>query len=325
MQESLIVSASETKKDTIMKTKLGAISTIALAVALLTGEGTGGSPASAADLSGRPVSMKDGVDAAPSSASPISWTGFYIGGQVGYANSNHKMSEQAFDGSCTGVPTTAPTPAITSTDFKLHSKADDCIKSGGAWAYAVNPDLSNFADGLNSSGAFGGGTVGFDLQRNRFVVGVFADYNISNATYKQGEVFRGDATSSSIEDGDSWLIAARAGYLFGDEKRALLYVLGGYGQQDVSYHGAVFDVHGADDFKKDVTFSGFVAGAGAEYALTQNVFVGLEWQHFFGGKETVSSNFADGHPCADEITDDMSGDKVMGRIKVKLNGGLFGN
>lgn len=174
-----------------------------------------------------------------------------------------------------------------------------------------------FIDGLNSSGIFGGGTIGADVQRGHFLFGLYGDYNFSNAKFETGLSFDNVSLgSASIEDGDSWLVAARAGYLFGKEKRALLYVLGGYGQQDVRY-----SIDGIGS--KDVTFSGFIVGAGGEYALTRNVFIGIEYQHFFGGEETLYDGQALGFDNL-KVTDEVDSDKIMAKLKIKLNGN-FGN
>ena len=72
-----------------------------------------------------------------------------------------------------------------------------------------------------------------------------------------------------------------------------------------------------------MTFSGFVAGAGGEYALTRNVSLGIEYQHFFGGEQTLFDN-RDSYGNGLVVKDDMDSDKVMARLKLKLSAGLFG-
>lgn len=172
-----------------------------------------------------------------------------------------------------------------------------------------------FIDGLNSSGAFGGGTIGADVQRGNYLFGLFGDYKLSSATFDAGISFDGVSLgTASIEDGDSWVVAARAGYLFGEEKRALLYVLGGYGQQDVSYKIG-------DEVVKNASFSGFVAGAGGEYALSNNVFIGIEYQHFFGSTEPLYDGPALGLDNL-KITDELGSDQVMAKLKIKFGGDL---
>jgi outer membrane immunogenic protein len=267
-------------------------------------------------------------------ARAINWSGIYFGGQVGYSNSNHKLSDTetqsvcgeghvvARDGNCYSW-----SDVIPGEDNTIAPKANAIPVAN---AKITTTDVASaFIDGINSHGVFGGGTIGGDLQRGNYVFGVFADYNFSSAKAKAG-IVEGvcpncGTAAASIEDGDNWLIAARAGYLFGDEKRALLYALAGYGQQDVSYHASVNEP-GSDPFHKNLTFSGFVVGAGAEYALTQNIFLGLEYQHFFGSDGTIfDSGFLGREADRNRLTDDMSSDKVMAKLKVKFSGDLLGN
>lgn len=238
--------------------------------------------ASAASLNDRGGSEKD--PPVVTASHPVNWTGIYIGGQIGYGNANHKLEES----------------------YWYTEKGEDG---------PVTETYSEFLDGINSHGIFGGGTVGADIQRGHWLFGVFGDYNLSALKTTVGGT--GSPDIDIIEEGDSWLIAARAGYLFGEEKRALIYVLGGYGQTDVTYRGI-----GEEGGDKDVTFSGVVLGAGAEYALTQNIFIGLEYQHFFGGEETL---FAAGDALNGfKATDEMDTDKVMVKVKAKLGAGLGG-
>lgn len=290
----------------------------------------------ASDLNG---GVKDGPN---DTFSPkvVNWTGIYVGAQVGHQNSNHKMSveQQGYlpsgcknadavddgssaDGQC-------KTPQLqTANDGSKSCTNGGTVNSGGtgceapvqqyAWK-SFTGAISAFVDGLNSSGVFGGGTVGADIQRGNLLFGVFGDYNLGSGSHDVGLEAANiiGVTAKTIEDGDSWVIAARAGVLLGQEKRALLYGLAGYGQQDVTYNG----IGGSHD----VTHSGWVVGAGGEYALTQNLFIGLEYQHFFGDEETIGSLQASGparpYDSRLQFKDEVDTDKVMAKLKLKLNG-----
>jgi opacity protein-like surface antigen len=59
----------------------------------------------------------------------------------------------------------------------------------------------------------------------------------------------------------------------------MVYVLGGYGWQDVSYSGYKYAV--------DKTFGHLVAGGGLEYKLTDKVTARVEAQHWFESTETI--------------------------------------
>lgn len=287
-----------------------AISSVAMLAAFI------GSSAYAADL-GR-GGMKDAPVDGVSVDKPINWTSIYLGGQIGYSNSNHHITGSKFNGECT--PAALPTgKAAALPDGSTERQI--CENDGGTWTDTKEEGSDTSVNGLDSHGVFGGVRLGADLQRGNWVFGIFGDYDFSNAkaTVDNVNFLGGHADHGSIEDGDSWVAAVRAGYLFGSEKRALLYALAGYGQQDVSYHGT----DGSDSFSKGVTFSGFVAGAGAEYALSNMVTVGLEWQHFFGGTENLVDERGTGW-CENVINDRMQSDKIMGRINLKVGPGALG-
>jgi outer membrane immunogenic protein len=111
-----------------------------------------------------------------------------------------------------------------------------------------------------------------------------------------------------IEKGDEWSIGARAGLLVND--RTLAYILAAYTQTEYSFGDT------------DITFDGVTVGGGVEFALTQNVFLGVEGTHTFYGEEllgdTNDGNDASGLRAYDEIGET----KVMGTLKIKLNSGL---
>jgi opacity protein-like surface antigen len=256
----------------------------------------------------------------------VSWTSVYIGGQAGYGNSNHNMSAEFIDTygasrrntsasedgrTCdSGGVYTEGTAAIPATDTTAAVPAvpATCTDTGTA-----------FLNGIDSTGFFGGANVGADLQRGKIVIGVFGNYNFSEASATSGATFNGnEMLSASIEDGDSWMAGARLGYLLGTDDRTLVYVLGGYGEQDVAY-----SVNYGTEKTKDVTFSGWIVGAGVEHALTQNVAIGIEYQHAFYDAETLHDGVA-GAIDNLKITDELDSDKVMATLKVKLNGNVFG-
>lgn len=276
-----------------------------------------GGGAQAADVFNRGGGMKD--DVAPVAGTSVNWSSIYIGGQIGVRNGNHKLSDQEYTGACKSAAGANVTQWPTSTQT---SKERCLAGTGNTWVDTAIDGASAFLDGIDSHGVIGGGRLGADLQRGNFVIGAFGDYNFSNAKATAGSGSKAGGLSASIEDGDSWLIAARAGYLLGSEKRTLLYVLAGYEQQDASYHVAST---GNDPFSKSVTFSGLVAGGGMEYALNNAVTLGIEYQHFFGSTE----NLFDGRgtdPCPQSVINDkLQSDVIMGRVNLKLNGGLFGN
>lgn len=135
----------------------------------------------------------------------------------------------------------------------------------------------------SDSGLVGNVRLGYDQAMGRFLLGAFAEYGFSGLDGKDGE----------------WSIGGRAGLIVAP--RTLLYGLVAYTQADW----------------EDVDFSGVTAGAGIEFAAASNLFLGLEYTHFFGGEEDLVNT-----PSL-KVSDKLSEDKVMGRVTLKLNGDVF--
>jgi outer membrane immunogenic protein len=257
------------------------ISTLAAGVALSALMATG---AVAADVYTGDKSLKD--DANYANVQVVNWTGFYIGGQVGYGHAVHDL----------GV-----------VEHWVEDKAGD------------SEEVARI-NGFGGAGALGGGRLGFDYAMGRFLVGVFCEYNwsgiktdfeLSNAPFSSGY---GDG-SYSLEKDNEWSVGARAGVLVAP--RTLAYVLAAYTQSDYSLNGLTADDRDSG-WKSDITMDGVTIGAGVEYALAGNVFVGLEGLYTMYGKEDVFNNVEEGYGTSAELeTDEL---KVMGTLKIKLGG-----
>lgn len=217
---------------------------------------------------------------------PISWTGFYLGARGGIGNANHDLTVNAYE------------------------------TEGGQ-----SIDLFTL-DGLNSSGFVGGAQVGFDKQVGRFVFGVFGSYDWSNMETELG-IYPGApyGATYTLEKGDEWSLGARAGLLV--NQRTLVYLLAAYSETEYSLNGPGVDTAGPA-LNKDVTFSGVTAGGGIEFALTQSIYAGLEYTHFFGGEESWLDTCNGVSECEGglRVTDDLSEDKIMATLKIKMNGDL---
>lgn len=265
------------------------ISSLAL-LAIFTAPGS----AWAADLRG---STKDTpVAASEPAAHGVNWSGVYLGVQGGWMNANHEISA---DESCS-----------------------TCGKDDAAESF----NLINL-DGLNSSGFIGGGTAGFDRQLGNWVLGVQAYYHFTNADTTLSAA--DGLLKGSLEKENEYGAVIRAGRLL--SPNVLAYGLGGYNWAKYSLHASIDG--DAVDFKDSGvktsnTFGGVILGGGVEYALTSNIFVGAEYTHFFGGKEnwfSESGTCGEGCTARATVSDDLSEDRIMATLKVKLNGGLFGN
>jgi opacity protein-like surface antigen len=278
------------------------------------------SPAMASDLLGRGASTKD----APADASSpvVNWTGFYIGGSLGYGNANHDLNvKDYFRDYC------EDDNAINSANFNKFTDDDRddrngdlnnagtlvCTGNGKAVIGGDSRSVANI-DGLNSSGLVGDGRIGFDISRGRFLAGVFGSYAFNEMETKASINGLGNAW---IESGDEWSLGARAGLIVAP--RTLLYALAAYTEGDFEFGASAFGT----SVSKEVTFSGLTVGGGIEFALTQNVFLGLEGTHTFYGEEKIADFYDAGDNEGVSLHDEIGVTKVMGTLKIKLNS--FGN
>lgn len=319
----------------------------ALAAALMS------SGAYAADAFDKGSTKDAGIFSAPA---VVNWGGIYIGGAVGYGNANHELSLRDYykdfclngraaedpefnrfeDGSY--GPWNGPDRQYTLDkkvgNFGLDDVAAECedlarTRTTGAppvttttnAGYVTAPGDSREIgrlDGLNTSGLVGDGRIGFDVQRGRFVFGVFGAYGFSNMEADGGIEGLGSFT---LEKGDEWSVGARAGILV--NPRTLAYIMAAYTQTDydLTLHGSG---EGADSVSRETTFDGITVGAGVEFAVTNNVFLGIEGSHTFYGEETLFDHYDAESNVGTRLNDKLGETRVMGTLKLKLNTGLGG-
>lgn len=191
---------------------------------------------------------------APVAVTPIfSWTGAYIGLNAGYAGGKAKH-------------------LATVTDDL------DGVESGSF--------------NLNANGFVGGGQVGYNYQIDQFVVGLEADLQGSNVKAEFS------ANDDEIIDGKmgtklDWYgtVRARMGVVATD--RFLAYATGGlaYGRTTTYAHDSI-DGESFDVSKKK-TKAGWTIGAGAEYAVTDNVTFKTEYLYTDLGKANLFNGAID--------------------------------
>src|ERR1700744_4444407 len=241
------------------------------------------SAANAADLAARaPMYTK-----APE-AKVYDWTGFYIGGNVGYAHSHMSASDQTFNVSGVGALTI--------------------------------PDTSS-----NSNGFTGGGQIGYNYQLGQTVLGVEGDFNYigakANNVYQIGFGGLGTVNASTSLKAD-WFatVRGRVGYSFG---AFMPYITGGvaflHTSADLSFgrsFGTVASLnYSASDSK---TLVGYAVGAGGEYALDQNWSIRGEYLHMgFGGQDyDLASNMNFNFPALGNLNFPTAGHE---RVKMDFD------
>ena len=255
--------------------------------------------AQAADLYDHRGGAKDYKDAPYYDAVP-NWSGFYLGinGGYGWAGQSSRLNASAID----------ETLATASASSKL-------------WP----------------EGGFGGGQLGFNVQRDRFVFGVEADIQgagISGRTSTEAALGGGtvitDAWAKSTLD---WFgtLRGRAGYAVGG---TLLYATGGFaygGVRDRLNQAVTSSNAGGatayDSASSGTTATGYVVGGGFETAITPTWSFKAEYQYIDLGSTLLSTATADGDlpytcpggTCSDNGSASTKFNHIYNTVRVGLN------
>lgn len=165
---------------------------------------------------------------------------------------------------------------------------------GGAWGSDSgtvndsNPIDSAHPFSLDSSGVFGGGQLGYNLQRGHIVVGIEADLGDLdlNASDANSHIVNGIPFRTSTSGGFYGDVTGRLGYSLG---AALIYAKGGFAFFEGD--GKVVAVNPSFPIPTTAAsdFTGWTAGGGLEYALTPAWSVKAEYLHFdFGSQQSAT-------------------------------------
>jgi outer membrane immunogenic protein len=243
-------------------------------------------PALAADLPAKVYTK------APPPVVMYNWTGYYVGGNVGYG---------WFDRSSTLVAPDAASIAFF----------------GGAIAVGGLPTMY----GVNPSGAIGGGQVGYNWQSGVWVSGVEADLQAANVngstTLNTAIVGLTPITATATEKLD-WFGTARGRVGFA-ANTALFYVTGGlaYGHVNHSFFTAALGAGqsaGGADAQVDV---GYTVGAGVEWAFNNNWSVKGEYLYMDLGNHSTTAFGITGTPVGATLR--LSEREQYNIVRVGLN------
>jgi outer membrane immunogenic protein len=199
----------------------------------------GVSAASAADLPYRSAPPAPVFSAVP----VFTWTGFYVGVNAGYGWQDNNDSSVFV-------------PAGT-------------IAAGSPAGTIVYGDD-------NGDGFVGGGQIGYNYQIGSFVLGIEADLQFADLGGNNGTALVPAAYTAvgfvpaGAVGGIDWFgtVRARAGVAFG---QALIYATGGFAYGGADDDNDAFGLVNDDDVR-----TGWVLGAGVEYAFTNNLTAGIE-------------------------------------------------
>ena len=151
---------------------------------------------------------------------------------------------------------------------------------GGGFADSSWPDFFGGSnDSFNKSGFIGGAQIGANAQFNWFVVGIEGDFDWTGL---QGS--GSDSFGNSINTKTEWTstVTGRIGAAF---DRLLVYGKGGVAfAEDQSTLNDVFGGSASTTF----TRTGWTAGAGLEYALSQNWTAKIEYDYLGFGSQNLN-------------------------------------
>ena len=199
------------------------------------------------------------LEVAPPPVPLFTWTGAYLGGQIGYAWGNDPAEFNEF------VPATPATPPSPT-----HPRGIP-----GTPAVFLSDPL-----GINPQGVIGGAHVGYNFQINQWVVGIEGNLD---GTGLSKTVFLPLVRSSITETTRSDVqgsVRGRVGWAF---DRALIYATGGVAFTD--FINAFNDTTGFFTGTPGLTTSvsttrvGWTVGGGLEYAVTNNWSVRAEYRY----------------------------------------------
>ncbi|HDZ74892.1 MAG TPA: porin family protein [Aurantimonas coralicida] len=219
-------------------------------------------PAAAADL----IVPEPPAPAPIEIVAPIdTWSGLYIGGQVGGAF--------GFDGADTVYN---PRPGYGS-------------------AFAATPSS-------NKSSFVGGGHIGYDYQIGNVVIGAVADINKMNGSSERS--FSVGGVSFPVKDKIDYMgtVRGRLGYAY---DRFLVYGTGGLAyakrSRSTSFPTTTSGPFTGYKFseKTDKTDTGYAVGGGIDYLVSRNMSVGLEYLYTDLGKNDWSAKATNGAQLVD--------------------------
>jgi outer membrane immunogenic protein len=157
------------------------------------------------------------------------------------------------------------------------------VHGGAGWGTVDVTDADGFR-GFNTfqnngSGAFGGGTLGWNWQFGSVVTSAEIDLGVTDVSHSTADPLS-PAVTAHMDTGVYGDITGRIGYAAGG---GLIYAKGGFGFFNGS---ATVKAAQIDTSFKSQSFTGWTLGAGVEYKITPSWSVKAEYLHFdFGSQE----------------------------------------
>jgi outer membrane immunogenic protein len=180
---------------------------------------------------------------------------------------------------------------------------------------------------LTKEGAFGGGQIGYNIQRDRLVYGIEFDIqaaDIKGSKSSEASADEGDViTDAQVKSSLDWFgtLRGRVGYLFGN---SLLYATGGLAFGGVNDSLSMtanrtypYEHDSSDVASKNTTLTGYAVGGGFETPLTPSLTFKAEYLYLDLGSSSLST-YAEPHGY-DYGAADVKVDHTYHTVRVGLN------
>lgn len=182
----------------------------------------------------------------------------------------------SFSALAADMPVKAPAPAavVASNWTGIYVGAH----AGGAWSHTDWTFNGGGGDELfrqHASSWIAGGQVGYLYQLGNIVVGIEASFSGTDLDETTISTLVPNRSRTS-KISDLWTVTGRLGYAW---DRWLAYIKGGYANGTVQFDSFLTDIGNPLTTSKSRE-DGWTAGAGWEYAVSQNVSLALEYDFY---------------------------------------------
>ena len=170
----------------------------------------------------------------------------------------------------TAVPAMAQTSDVPFSGFRVGAEVGyDHLRSGSTEDVDESRDIKQSIDGV----AYGA-VLGYDVPAGE-KLRIGAEASVGDSTASRD--FNNDQPTvfnlGRVEAGREFYVGGRVGYV--TSPNLMLYVKGGYTNQRFNLRGS----DGTVDLRERLDTDGYRVGAGAEYALNSNTYIGAEYRY----------------------------------------------
>lgn len=166
------------------------------------------------------------------------------------------------------------------------------------------------------NGVLGGAQIGarYQVQSNLYL-GIEAAYSLRNSDAQTRTDLNAYPRYRLSNVGNLWSVSGNVGYAFG---QYLAYAKAGYAGTELHYENNRIDT-GATLGQSKSQVSGYVLGAGLEYAFTQNVSLALEYNYYkFNVGNQQQYNTAGAAVAAINASNDLSNHAALAKLNYRF-------